>query len=210
MRFSPFSAYGGGQPGTLAGYSWLCFLPLAARRFDQLSPWVTIAPLWLSFRQSSLHPRTQFLSQSLSRHLLIGGLAPFPTCFGHCSWFPSQFSRMITGLCVSPDALLSAHFCSARAAFLRLTGAPSIRPCHKVLRDLCIDDRYYEAAWKSDCTAHSVAEHRSAPDRLAVLPNLPVLSSRPSAWPSRFSPGRFHADHPRFRIQRWPCLEVPG
>lgn len=128
MRFSPFSAYGGGQPGTLAGYSWLCFLPLATRRFDQLSPWVTIAPLWLSFRQSSLHPRTQFLSQSLSRHLLIGGLAPFPTCFGHCSWFPSQLSRMITGLCVSPGALLSAHFCSARAAFLRLTGAPSRHP----------------------------------------------------------------------------------
>ena len=82
------------------------------------------SPPWLSFRQSSLHPRTQFLSQPLSRRLLIGGLAPFPTCFGHCSWFPSQFSRMITGLCVSPDALLSAHFCSARAAFLRLTGAP--------------------------------------------------------------------------------------
>lgn len=131
MRFSPFSAYGGGQPGTLAGYSWLCFLPLAARRFDQLSPWVTIAPLWLSFRQSSLHPRTQFLSQPLSRRLLIVGLAPFPTCFGHCSWFPSQLSRMITGLCVSPGALLSAHFCSARAAFLRLTGAPSFHPDRK-------------------------------------------------------------------------------
>ena len=122
MRFSPFSAYGGGQPGTLAGYSWLCFLPLAARRFDQLSPWVTIAPLWLSFRQSSLHPRTQFLSQPLSRRLLIGGLAPFPTCFGHCSWFPSQLSRMITGLCVSPGALLSAHFCSAHAAFFAAYG----------------------------------------------------------------------------------------
>ena len=117
MRFSPFPAYGGGQPGTLAGYSWLCFLPLATRRFDQLSPWVTIAPLWLSFRQSSLHPRTQFLSQSLSRHLLIGGLAPFPTCFGHCSWFPSQLSRLLTGPFVSPGALLSALFCSAHAAF---------------------------------------------------------------------------------------------
>lgn len=89
------------------------------------------SPPWLSFRQSSLHPRTQFLSQPLSRRLLIGGLAPFPTCFGHCSWFPSQFSRMITGLCVSPDALLSAHFCSARAAFLRLTGAPSSHPSRR-------------------------------------------------------------------------------
>lgn len=127
MRFSPFSAYGGGQPGTLAGYSWLCFLPWAARRFNQLSPRVTIAPLWLSFKQSSLHPRTQFLSQPLSRRLLISGLAPSPTCFGHCSWFPSQLSRMITGLCVLPGALLSAHFCSARAAFLRLTGAPRSR-----------------------------------------------------------------------------------
>ena len=173
MRFSPFSAYGGGQPGTLAGYSWLCFLPLATRRFDQLSPWVTIAPLWLSFRQSSLHPRTQFLSQSLSRHLLIGGLAPFPTCFGHCSWFPSQLSRMITGLCVSPGALLSAHFCSARAAFLRLTGAPSTHPYHTAQSGRSICRRLPGPAWNTCSTGHIAVEQRSGRDRPAEPPNLP-------------------------------------
>ena len=157
MRFSPFSAYGGGQPGTLAGYSWLCFLPLAARRFDQLSPWVTIAPLWLSFRQSSLHPRTQFLSQPLSRRLLIVGLAPFPTCFGHCSWFPSQLSRMITGLCVSPGALLSAHFCSARAAFLRLTGAPNTRPVQRIPPGRSIRSKCPGSSGRSADTARSPA-----------------------------------------------------
>ena len=176
MRFSPFSAYGGGQPGTLAGYSWLCFLPLATRRFDQLSPWVTIAPLWLSFRQSSLHPRTQFLSQSLSRHLLIGGLAPFPTCFGHCSWFPSQLSRMITGLCVSPGALLSAHFCSARAAFLRLTGAPNTHPCHTAPPNPYTEDRCCARGWRIYCTARNGVGHRLAPDRLAWLPSSLVPS----------------------------------
>ena len=142
MRFSPFSAYCGGQSGTLAGCSWLRSLHWAARRFDQLSPWVTMASLWLSFRQSSLHPRTQFLSQSLSRHLLISGLAPSPTCFSHCSWFPSQLSRMITGFCVLPGALLSAHFCFARATILRLTGAPSIHPCHTAPPDPYSADRY--------------------------------------------------------------------
>ena len=130
MRFSPFSAY-------RRWSAWSTYELAASRPVrpwlhsvsTNFSLWVTIAHLWLSLRQFSFHPHVQsYLSCSVAV-LLVNGLAPSPAYCCRCYWFPSQLSRMITGSCALPGALLLAHFYFTHAAGLRLTGAHNIRRC---------------------------------------------------------------------------------